>query len=1024
AKSAAVNRQTRSSCRWEALQGERSISLRPLDCLVELIGDGFAYRVRGSDRPDPGTPIFIGKQFRPFQPTRMVADGDGVVVWFEDMLPDSNTCYWMGQECRLEPARGHWPATIVARRKGGASASIRARQDAGDRLRLVIEGEAPEALSSDIGVLRHQVLDPALGATRLRDNGVDSPWSGERLVARSTVPDADILLADNGVRWSWSEQGVDRRRRGGAWIQLLAPDDLDGDALMDVRAAYCEDGVREVGILKSKDRIRVFGSRRDSYQLELERLPAADTRLFLPENTSGFQRQLQAVHRLKDYPLPHHRQLLRLCERQDRAHWPRVETPAVESWFLLKDERWQGTEEQRQFVEKALGTPDLAFLEGPPGSGKTYAICEFVLQSTAKGQRVLLCSSTHVAVDNVLERLIGEFPQIEAVRIGRSDRVDPRVQKCQIDQRIADLTAIWREKGAFPALTADRLEEVAEATILGAANLTCATTTGILAHPHLRRSKDKIGPAWPHFDVLVLDEASKTTFQEFLVPAQLARRWVIVGDVRQLPPFTEPRDLEASFAGVNTDSGQRFSSEHQRACLILFRLSRRESGFRLARWLIAEPPPVIEALTAEIRARRERGEVMPEVVRLAERSDAEIDVEIADIAAGGRSALRLAAADWVLGTPEQVKQVARFLPPQLLPLCELEPDSPLSFRNAHWIAHRGPLKAPLRDGKRAYWTLAELAQAQREFFLEDTWAGQIAWRLGRVHQLTSVQNRKDRERRQHEVDALLPHAGGYATWVPKAIEAIRDVGVRSVIETLRVPRETPEGHRRSALSEAIPGSIWWERAVILTHQHRMHPDISALPRKLFYENGALHDANTISARDSREDWTFLGNAPARRFWIDVAGREQKGVNAAEVSAMHRLLEAWLQYASTHPRHDKRPWEVACLSFYNRQELAIRDMLRGLSGHKRGETRFQTPHSTIVCATVDRFQGREADLVALSLRNTSRAGHMDSPNRLNVAITRARHMLAIVGNHRYFRDACPSEELTRLAVDTPIFVPGP
>jgi hypothetical protein len=156
-------------------------------------------------------------------------------------------------------------------------------------------------------------------------------------------------------------------------------------------------------------------------------------------------------------------------------------------------------------------------------------------------------------------------------------------------------------------LADEQLEETAEATILAAANLTCGTTTGILAHPYTRRADDGGGPRWPHFDVLVIDEASKTTFQEFLVPAQLACKWIIVGDVRQLPPFTDPRDLEVSLADVNDESGRKFPSAYQRACLLLFRLGRREAGAGRTRWLIEEPVDVLEALVAEHDARRAKG---------------------------------------------------------------------------------------------------------------------------------------------------------------------------------------------------------------------------------------------------------------------------------------------------------------------------------------------------------------------------------------------------------------------------------
>ena len=125
---------------------------------------------------------------------------------------------------------------------------------------------------------------------------------------------------------------------------------------------------------------RVFGFRRDSYRLELDRLPPEGSTLFLPSNIAGLNRQLQAVYRLKDGPLPHYRELLALCEDPNKVRWRDVRPEGVDRWFVLDDDRWDGTLEQREFVSSALGTRDFAFLEGPPGSGKTHAICELVLQ--------------------------------------------------------------------------------------------------------------------------------------------------------------------------------------------------------------------------------------------------------------------------------------------------------------------------------------------------------------------------------------------------------------------------------------------------------------------------------------------------------------------------------------------------------------------------------------------------------------------------------------------------------------------
>ncbi|WP_407833159.1 DEAD/DEAH box helicase [Vibrio rotiferianus] len=77
---------------------------------------------------------------------------------------------------------------------------------------------------------------------------------------------------------------------------------------------------------------------------------------------------------------------------------------------------------QKQCVEKMLSVPDIGLLQGPPGTGKTTVIAELIYQLTRRGERVLLVSQAHLAVDNALERLPYD-PNIRAVRLGPEDKI-------------------------------------------------------------------------------------------------------------------------------------------------------------------------------------------------------------------------------------------------------------------------------------------------------------------------------------------------------------------------------------------------------------------------------------------------------------------------------------------------------------------------------------------------------------------------------------------------------------------------
>ena len=61
---------------------------------------------------------------------------------------------------------------------------------------------------------------------------------------------------------------------------------------------------------------------------------------------------------------------------------------------------------QKNAVARALAAEDVALIHGPPGTGKTTAVVEYVLQERLRGRRVLCCAASNVAVDTLVERLL------------------------------------------------------------------------------------------------------------------------------------------------------------------------------------------------------------------------------------------------------------------------------------------------------------------------------------------------------------------------------------------------------------------------------------------------------------------------------------------------------------------------------------------------------------------------------------------------------------------------------------------
>lgn len=240
-----------------------------------------------------------------------------------------------------------------------------------------------------------------------------------------------------------------------------------------------------------------------------------------------------------------------------------VETESID-WLILTDPDREGADEQRAFVRKALASPDVVLMEGPPGSGKTTVILELILQLLIRGKRVLLSSATHVAIDNLLERVYklqkdcGSNMGILALRIASDEKsMSDVVRKNFHDVRIIEKAK--RETEALLSTVMDKTagqkmllnpegkldESEFRNFMLNNANLVAGTLVGLLQHDALKNRQ----PDFEAFDVLIVDEASKVTLSGFLVPALWAKRWVLVGDTKQLAPYSDSALIETILTG-------------------------------------------------------------------------------------------------------------------------------------------------------------------------------------------------------------------------------------------------------------------------------------------------------------------------------------------------------------------------------------------------------------------------------------------------------------------------------------------
>ncbi|XP_031742058.1 uncharacterized protein LOC101214394 isoform X2 [Cucumis sativus] len=196
------------------------------------------------------------------------------------------------------------------------------------------------------------------------------------------------------------------------------------------------------------------------------------------------------------------------------------------------------------------------------------------------------------------------------------------------------------------------------------------------------------------------------------------------------------------------------------------------------------------------------------------------------------------------------------------------------------------------------------------------------------------------------------------------------------------------------------GRSLFERLSLLGHskhllntQYRMHPSISYFPNSKFYSN-QITDAPLVMDEVYKKryipspmfgPYTFI-NVSVGKEEGDDDGRSKK--NALEVAVVIKIIEklykAW--------RSVKTRLSIGVISFYAAQVTAIQGRL--------GQKYEKRDGFTVKVKSVDGFQGGEEDVIILSTVRSNRRkkiGFISNSQRINVALTRARHCLWIVGD---------------------------
>ena len=230
-------------------------------------------------------------------------------------------------------------------------------------------------------------------------------------------------------------------------------------------------------------------------------------------------------------------------------------------------------ESQKTAFKKAIDGSPITLIKGPPGTGKTHvinAIVQFITKEL--NEKVIISSQTHVAIDNVLDKLMENHDPIIPNRITKRKN---RYSGEEIDKTLFNTWASKFEKHNYRATDLDIAKNIfsdiknfsGKKEFCYSENMTSdgfkvigatTTTAALTGHKGIQLLKD--------FKWLIIDEVSKCPITEVFRYIPYIEKIILVGDDYQLAPLLEfsKEDIEG-LPSYNEDLFQQLKKVYEQS---------------------------------------------------------------------------------------------------------------------------------------------------------------------------------------------------------------------------------------------------------------------------------------------------------------------------------------------------------------------------------------------------------------------------------------------------------------------------
>ena len=270
-------------------------------------------------------------------------------------------------------------------------------------------------------------------------------------------------------------------------------------------------------------------------------------------------RDNKVVLYVEDYPYAELKQKKALREfRSGQIVNPNIQAICLNSANALSDEIEENTvkklfnsdllsnETQLAALERSYKEKNVFFIQGPPGTGKTTVIREIVEQYLAESKniRILIVSQANVAVDNAVSGLLENYKN-DIVRCGNIDKVTDSFQDLLLSRKCEEyIEELNNKRNMYEQSLYNRWSSIIKRD---EENEYCTSLYEVILRSHrivgatcVGLSKNNIGLERTEFDLIIIDEAGKALPAELMIPLLRAKKAIVIGDHKQLPPIINP----------------------------------------------------------------------------------------------------------------------------------------------------------------------------------------------------------------------------------------------------------------------------------------------------------------------------------------------------------------------------------------------------------------------------------------------------------------------------------------------------